>query len=273
MRAFAVASVLFLSLSALPLAAKAVSVSELPATIQSCITTGDCVVDYSGSYDSGTASAFAMVDLPSGQWNWLVRYNIISTSGQTVIGGGQNTAYSGYLWMQVASNYSAAETTHPVTLFLDKITPVPGSVFGQSGDLSYFMSTADLLAGGAYNTTSYVSYEPDGIVSEGGLSGGDILLCLAVGCQTSAQVNLLQLNYQSFGSVGIKMTGFDTSDTRGLVYSQSSSYLTGDPYTDYSASQAFYISAVPEAQVSWMFSLGLMAVFSTTRYRRKYGAR
>jgi|MudIll2142460700_1097286.scaffolds.fasta_scaffold89968_2 hypothetical protein len=266
MRVFPVTSVLLLSLSTLPFAAMAVSVAELPATIQSCISAGSCVVNYSGAYDSGTASAFEMVDLPSGQWNWLVRYNLVSPSGQTVIGGGQNTAYSGYLWMQVASNYSATETAHPVTLFLDKVTPVPGSIFGQSGDLSYFMSTADLLAGGAYNTTSYVSYEPDGIVSEGGLSG-DILLCLAVGCQTSVQLNLLQLNYQSFGSAGVSMTGFDASDKRSLVYSQNSSYLTGDPYTDYSATQAFYITAVPEPETFWMFGFGLMSLF-TVMWRR-----
>ncbi|MGA9162912.1 MAG: PEP-CTERM sorting domain-containing protein [Thiobacillus sp.] len=266
MRVFPVVSVL-LCMSALPFAAQAVSVSELPATIQSCITAGSCVVNYSGAYDSGTASAFEMVDLPSGKWNWLVRYNLVSPSGQTVIGGGLNTAYSGYLWMQVASNYSAAETAHPVTLFLDKVTPVPGSIFGQGGDLSYFMSTADLLAGGAYNTTSYVSYEPDGIVSEGGLSG-DILLCLAVGCQTNVQLNLLQLNYQSFGSAGVSMTGFEASDTRGLVYSQNSSYLTGDPHTDYSATQVFYITAVPEPETFWMLGLGLVSVAIAVRRRR-----
>lgn len=261
MRAFPVAFVLLSSLSAFPFAAQAVSVSELPASIQSCITAGTCGVNLSSSHDSGTASAFGMVDLPSGQWNWLMRYDLVPPSGQTVIGGGQNTAYGGYLWMQVADSYSAAETAHPVTAFLDKVTPVPGSIFGQSGDLSFFMPTADLLAGGAYNTITYVSYEPDGIVSEGGLSG-DILLCLAVGCQTSVQLNLVQLNYQDFGSAGIKMTSFDASDARGLVFSQSSSYLTGDPYTDYSATQTFYITAVPEPRTFWMFGFGLMSVFA-----------
>jgi hypothetical protein len=267
MRAFPVGPVLFLILSALPFAAKAVTVSELPATIQSCFAEGSCQVSLSSSYQSGTASAFLMFDGLAGKTSWLMRYNLVSPSGQAVLGGGQNTTYSGNLWMQVASNYSAAETFHPIKLFLDKVTPVPSPVFGQSGDLSYFMSTADLLAGGGYNKTSYVSYEPDGIVSEGGLSG-DILLCLAVGCQTSVQVNLLQLNYQDFGSSGIVMTGFDASDTRGLVYSKSSSYLTGDPDTDYAATQSFYITAVPEPETYWMLGIGLMSVAVAVRRRR-----
>jgi hypothetical protein len=267
MRVFPVASVLLLTLSAFPFAAQAVSFSELPATIQSCISAGSCLVDYSGgSYNSTTASAFAMVDLPSGKWNWLVRYDLTPPSGQTDINGVQSSTYGGYLWMQVANNYSAAETAHPVVLFLDKVTPVPSNLFGQSGDLSLFMTTADLLAGGAYKTISYVSYDEYGIVSTGGLSGETPGLCLAVGCQTNAQLNLVQLNYQSFGSSGIAMTGFNPTDTRGLVYSQSSSYFNGDP--PYGTTQSFYITAVPEPETFWMLGLGLVSVAIAVRRRR-----
>ncbi len=263
MRVFPVVSVLLLSLSAFPFAAQAVSVSELPSTIQSCITAGTCVVNYPGSYDSGTVSAFEMVDLPSGQWNWLVRYDLASPSGQTVIGGGQDTAYSGYLWMQVASNYSAAETAHPVTLFLDKVAPAPGTFIDQSGDLSLFMTTSDLLAGSAYRTQADPGY---GDSDAGSLSGEIPLICLAEGCQINAQLNLVQLNYQSFGSAGIAMTGFDASDTRGLVYSQSSFYFAGEP--PYGATQSFYITAVPEPETFWMLGFGLLSVAIAVRRRR-----
>lgn len=268
MRVFPVVSVLFLSLSAFSFSAKAVTVSELPATIQSCIASGTCAVDYSGSYDSGTASAFQMVDLPSGQWNWLVRYDLVAPSGQTATGGGQNTAYNGYLWMQVASNYSATETAHPVTLFLDKVTPVPASLnYSQGGDLSLFMTTADLLAGGAYSTLSYISYYDDpNFWVAGNLSGDTPGICVAVGCQASAQLNLVQLKYQSLGSSGIVMAGFDTSDTRGLVYSQSSSYDSDFSYS--STTQSFNVSAVPEAQTSLLFGFGLLAVAAVVRRRK-----
>lgn len=266
MRVFPAVSVLLLSLSTFPTAVHAVSISELPATIQSCIATGTCAVNYQSAYDSGTASAFSMFEVSGGQ-SWLMRYNLVPPSGETVIGGWQNTAYNGYLWMQVANNYSAAETAHSVTLFLDKVTPVPGPVFGQGSDLFLFMTTADLLAGGAYNTLSYISYYDDpNFVESGNLSGEVPLICLAVGCQTSAQLNLVQLNYQSFGSAGIVMAGFDADDTRGLVYSQSYAYLNG--YPPYGTTQSFYITAVPEPETFWMLGFGLLSVAIAARRRR-----
>lgn len=262
MRVFPVASVLLLSLSTFPFAAHAVSISELPTTIQSCIMAGSCGVNLSSSYQSGTASAFSMFDVSGGQ-NWLMRYSLVPPSGQTVIGGAQNTAYSGYLWMQVARNYRAAETEHAVTLFLDKVTPVPGGLFNQSGDLSLFMTTADLLAGSAYRTQADPGY---GDYDAGNLSGEIPLICLAEGCQINAQLNLVQLNYQDLGPAGISMTGFDASDTRGMVYSQSSAYFDGEP--PYGVTQSFYITAVPEPETFSMLGVGLMAVAVAARRRR-----
>lgn len=262
MRVFPIASVLLLSLSAFSFTAKAVSLSELPATIQSCITARTCGVNFSSSFDSGTASAFSITDLMSGQTNWLMRYSLVSPSGETDISGTQSNAYGGHLWMQVANSYSSSETDHAITLFLDKVTPTPGSLFGQNGDLSLFISTADLLAGSASRSQADPGY---GDYDSGSLSGEIPLICLAEGCQVTAQLNLLQLKYLSFGSAGIVMTGFDAGDTRGLVYSQSSAYFNGDP--PYGTAQAFYISAVPEANTFLMFGFGLMAVVAAVRCR------
>lgn len=262
MRAFPVASVLLLSLSAFPHVAQAISVSELPATIQSCIADGSCAVSYGGSYHSETASAFAMFSMQTGEQDWLMRYRLVSPSGEIDGEGAQTSAYGGYLWMRLASVYNAAETAHAVTLFLDKATPVPGSYYDQSGDLSLFMTTDDLLAGSAYRTQAAPGY---GDYDAGNLSGEIPLICLAEGCRVDAQLNLLQLNYESTGE-SIVMTGFDSADNRGLVYAQGSYYFDGPP--PYGTRQAFYVSAVPEVEAAWLFGIGLFGVGVATRRRR-----
>lgn len=259
MRVFPVASILLLSLSAFPYTAEAITLSELPAAIQSCIGAGNCVVGLGDAYNSGSASAFLMIDPATGKQDWLMRYGLTLPSGESNSEGVQTGTYGGYLWMQVAAAYSASETEHAVTLFLDHVTPAPGSFFGQSGDLSLFMTSADLLAGGAYRIQADPGY---GDYDVGSLTGEIPVPCLAEGCRIDAQLNLLQLNYANAGA-SIVMTGFDASDTRGLVYSQGSFYFDGDP--PYGTTQAFYISAVPEPQVSWMVGLGLLAVITAAR--------
>ncbi len=264
MRAFPVAPVLFLSASsAFPLAAQAVAVSELPASIQSCITAGSCLVDYGGSYHSATASAFTLFDTSTYKHDWLMRYALVPPSGESDSEGVQTDTYGGYLWMRAAAAYSASEAAHPVTVFLDKVTPAPDSMFDQSGDLSLLVTTADLLAGGAYSTLE--DHGEYGYVGSGSLSGEIPLICLAEGCKTEARLNLLQLNYANAGAT-IVMTGFDASDMRGLVYSQGSYYFDGEP--PYGTKQAFYITAVPEPGMAWLFGFGLLGVGAVARSRR-----
>lgn len=258
-----IASVLFLSASsAFPLAAQAVAVSELPASIQSCITAGNCVVDYGGSYHSATASAFALFDTSTYKQDWLMRYALVPPSGESDTEGVQTDTYGGYLWMQAAAAYSASETEHAVTLFLDRVVPVPGSFYDQSGDLSLSMTSADLLAGAAYRTQADPGY---GNYDSGSLSGEIPLICLAEGCKIEARLNLLQLTYANAGAT-IVMTGFDASDTRGLVYSQGAYYFDGEP--PYGTKQAFYITAVPEPGMAWLFGFGLLGVGAVARSRR-----
>ncbi len=262
MRAFPVASVLFLSLSTFPYTAEAITLSELPASIQSCIGAGNCVVGLGDAYSSGSASAFAMIDPSTGKQDWLMRYALVPPSGESDSEGAQTSIFGGYLWMQVAASYNAAEAQHAVTLFLDKVTPVPGSYIDQDGDLSLYMTSTDLLGGSAYRTMADPGY---GDYDAGNLSGEIPLICLAEGCQIDAQLNLLQLDYANTGA-SIVMTGFDASDMRGLVYSQGSYYFDGDP--PYGTTQAFYVSAIPEPGAAWLFGFGLLGVGAVARHRR-----
>lgn len=275
MRLFPVAPVLFLFSFTIPFAAQAVSVTnaDLPATIQSCVTSGSCVVNHSSTYYSGKVSAFKIFDdstrarsgtVWDGTNDWLVRYDLVAPSGETNIDNFHTQAFDGYLWMRVNGVYADAETANPVTVFLDKVAPAPDPMLFQNGDLSLFMTTADVLAGGAY--IELQDYEEYGYYSAGSLSGEVPQICLAAGCQISARLNLAQMNYQSFGTNGIYMVGFDADDTRGLVYSQSYAYLNG--YPPFSTTQSFYITAVPEPETFWMLGFGLLSVAIAVRRRK-----
>ena len=56
--------------------AATITTSDLPGSIQSCITSATCFVSNTSSYDSGTASAFQIAqNTGSGYENdWLMRY-------------------------------------------------------------------------------------------------------------------------------------------------------------------------------------------------------
>ena len=269
MRALPVATVLFLFSISIPFSAQAVSITnaQLPATIQACIMSGSCLVNHTSTYSSGQVSAFTINDDSTrarsgtvwGETNdWLVRYDLVAPSSQTNIDNVQTQTFDGYLWMRINSVYLAAETAHPVTVFLDKVTPVPEPLVNQNGDLSLFMTTADMLAGSAYIDQGF--FDEVNNYYNGSLSGEVPLICLASGCEIHARLNLVQMSYQNFGADGIYMTGFDSKDTRGLVYTQRHSYFSGEP--PYSTTQAFYITPVPEPETYLMFGFGLLSVFT-----------
>lgn len=201
--------------------------------------------------------------------SWLVRYDLAAPSGQTDIDGDLTSAYDGYLWMKIQDSYSTASNMHAITLYRDRVTPVPGNFFGQNdggaysdanGDLSLFLTTSDLLAGSAFYTYS----DPGpGSYEAGALTGELPTICLAEGCHIGATLNLVQLQYQVSGT-SIQMNFNPGFDTRGLVYQQSRGYF-GAGYSD---TQTFAISAVPEPSVLAMLGCGLGMVAFAARRRR-----
>ncbi len=263
-------ALLFLSLTfSITARAATVANSDLPGTIQSCIAAATCSVSNASSYDSGTASAFQIYQSTGSGFeaNWLMRYTLVPPSGQSRINPPLTDSFSGYLWMLAKDTYSADETAHPFTLYLDKVTPAPFNMFGQSGDMSLFMPTTDLAAGSSYRT-----YGLDGNNNSydyGNLSGEVPAPCLAEDCETSAQLNLVQLMYGNFGSV-IALTSFNPSDTRGLVFTQRSSFpCYGDPSCAINDVQSFYVSAVPLPGAVWLFSSGLAGLVGVMRRDRR----
>ena len=280
MRLIPIISVLLCSL-VVSVEARAVTVSRsaLPQTIQStlCQSSSSCSVLLNSVYSSGKVSAFSYGYTAADQ-GLLLRYDLTPPSGQTDINGNQTAAYDGYLWMRVQNSYSTAATTHAVTLYLDKVTPATAPLFGQdsyfypeyadaNGDLSLFVTTADLLAGRAYRTWLDSEGQPGGI-DAGNLQGELPVPCLAAGCEAHAEINLVQLQYQMVGT-SVQLAGFNPDDIRGLVYRQSQGYF--NPYDSSLARdtvQTFAISAVPEPSAVAMLACGLGMVAFAARRRR-----
>jgi hypothetical protein len=260
------AALLSLSLAfSIPARSATITNPDLPGSIQSCITAATCFVSNTSAYDSATASAFQIYqNVGSGvENNWLMRYALVPPSGQSRINPTQTNSFSGYLWMLIKSTYTATESAHPLTLYLDKVTPAPFSMFGQYGDLSMTMTTADLVSGSGYRT-----YGLDGnndSYDDGSLSGNVPLPCVAEGCEAHAQLNLVQLIYEDYGT-NIALTSFNSSDPRGLVYEQRSSFpCYGDPSCAINDVQSFYVSAVPIPAAAWLFGSGLLCLIGVSR--------
>lgn len=239
--------------------AAVIGFSDLPGTIQSCVTDASCSVSFNSTYDSGTVSAFEITE--GAETNFLVRYTLAPPSAQTRLDPPLNEDLSGYLWMGVKFQYSASETDHPVTLFLDKVAPVPFSMFNQSGDLSLLVTTADLIAGSASRLSGLdVNNQP---FDSGNLSGEIPLSCVAETCEIGAMLNLVQLSYVDFGASGIFLQAFNPSDARNLVYAQHESFDGQDfPFNN---TQSFNIPAVPLPGAFWLFASGLVALIGARR--------
>jgi hypothetical protein len=248
--------------------AATVANADLPGSIQSCIAAATCFVSNTSAYDSGTASAFQIVQNTGSGFenNWLMRYSLVPPSGQSRLDPPVNDSFSGYLWMLAKNSYSATETAHPFTLYLDKASPAPFSMFGQSGDLDLFMPTADMVTGSSYRTYG-IDYSLNSY-DFGNLSGEVPLPCLAEGCETHARLNLLQLAYGDFGST-IMLTGFNSSDARGQLFTQYETFpCYGDPSCAIHDVQSFYVSAVPIPGTVWLFGTGLSVLAGIRRRNR-----
>lgn len=252
-----------LTFSATAARAATINTSDLPGPIQSCIAAATCFVNDASSYDSGTASAFQITQ-STGSGNesdWLMRYNLVPPSGQSGTNWFPTESYSGYLWMLAKTSYSTAESDHAFTLYLDMVSPTPDNMGFQNGVINLLMPTTDVLAG-----TSYRTYGLDingNSYDYGNLGGNIAAACVAAGCDAHAQINLAQMTYVNFGPV-IYLAAFDPADTRGLIYTQSSSYSG----SNLNGVQSFYISAVPVPAAVWLFGSGLLGLFGVVCRRK-----
>lgn len=266
------------------LPAVTISVGELPAEIQACRMAGTCTVPLTSFIDvpntSGSAShggtiapyAMSAFYMASGaNFSYLLRYNLVEPSVALV----EDTVQplSGNVWLLVNSQYATGVSTPTVSLYLDRVNPLPPNLLpGHMGGLNLDISlnTNALLGGTAHQSisccsdTSYL-----GNMSIAGSYGSEALLpCVADGCYASAQLNLLYLLFSDTDGDGILQTDFNPLDNRARLFTVQ----TYDPYGGLEglgsgSSVSYYVSTVPLPPALYLFASGMLLLARRKRTR------
>lgn len=281
-----------LTIGALTFSAHAVSINiaDLPNAVQSCISTSQCFVNTSSSFEqqvsaTNSIAAFQWTDLSSGTPvnKYLIRYQLDSGSSNVYSGVDsygnptptQTTSLSGNLWMGINSSYAISApdlSTQYATmnLFLDQTQVDTNSNAwlqppSPDGVLTLRMNYTDLLNGSAFSAATCCS---NGGIITGSLQTSDgfggwqsALPCLADGCSSSAMLNLIDLQYTLSGPGATLL--FNSTDTRGLLYTTT----LNDPYSG-DGTSTYLVAPVPVPASAWLFVSGLFGLISAVRHRR-----
>jgi hypothetical protein len=247
--------------------ATTITFSDLPASVQSCST---CIVNTTSTYDLTSVSVFQVIN-PSSQ-DWLIRYRLGTSSAQSFTWlypfethVNSYDQLSGYLWLSVQSQYSSTETSHPFTLYFDKITPLPNLIVNSNSngtDLILTMPTTDLLAGSSFYYAEFTDYSHG---YQNGSLGGQLPQMVATPpSYANAQLDLVGLTYNDFGSY-IGFAGVNPADTRSVVYTQGSGFASPNPLDAFDALQTYDLSSVPLPGAIWLFGSSLIGLFGVMR--------
>jgi hypothetical protein len=260
----------------------AITVTDLPGQLQTCIGNSSCAVTTASALvDYGNMQAYAYTDLSGGSpmTGYALRYALTSPSGRNVTDGGF-TSYTGYVWLTVYDSYDLSADSNLVAVYTDTVTPTPANLLiGDSNglDIAIDMQNTALLSGNGYRLIGLdadLNTIDQGTMTLLGDRGFNALLpCLAEGCSSQATLNLLYLSVVSSG--GIAFLNFNAADTRSLLY-QVSLYdpygydLATDDYTGILDTQSYYINAVPLPAAAWLFGSGLLGLVGITRRKKTY---
>lgn len=244
-------------------AATIIGAGDLPTVIQSCVATLNCNVTPKSVFDQGGTSAFHFNE--GGTDKWLMRYALFAPSGEN------GTPATGYLWMSANQQYAAAESYHKVTLYTDAVTPAPTNLWSGNSNpkaLTLGLSTADLVAGSGFLLAGLdannMSFSSGNLQTYGNFGTSGLVPCAAEGCRVHAQLNLTHLRYFALGS-GQLVGVFNPTDSRALLYSQSSDY-SGSP--SYHVTQEYFVQPVPLPASVLLFASSLVGLTRFVRRRR-----
>lgn len=240
-----------------------ISAGDLPADIQSCGFAGTCsvntnsITDISNSSGGLAMSAFTMSR--NGTLEYLLQYNLVVPSGDD----GNTTAYNGSVWLAVAQQYNLSTNNHLMSLYLDKVLPQPVNLLGGVSDglnLDILVDSQGLLNGSLFQSIGCCD-PPFGIdlgnmFIQGDFGGGALLPCAADGCEVTATLDLLFLDYIDVG--GVALASINPGDSRSRLFSVSSSF-------EGTRTQSYYVSAVPVPAAVWLFTTGLIGLIGLAR--------
>lgn len=260
---FAAAVAAFL-ISSSAQAAILVQNSELPTAMQ-------------GSFGSMAVSTFATTNMAAFGYTensvakWLIRYGVTTPSHEAYssydslngTSSSSTTPFTGYLWLSANQSYNLADASHQFTLFTDKVSPTPLSLWG-SNSATFNLNSLALLAGSGFEQTNYNNGAYDSLGTmysyPGTQWGGWFWACIE--CDNSVQFNLIMLKYFDFG--GTAQLAFDASDSRALLFKQSDytpDFGSGTSFHE----QDYYVQPVPLPAALWLFASGLIGIGTITR--------
>jgi len=250
--------------------ARSISITDLPSQLQSCMGSGDCIVDTSVPFLAfGQMEAYSFADnlLGSPVTGYALRYSLLPPSGEG------STPYGGELWLTVQSSYDLSLDSNLVTVYTDTVSPQPNNIlFGDSNglDIDVAMSNTALLSGsgfelGGLDANNMVIYQAN--MSLQSDFGGDALLpCAAEGCSATADLNLIYINYVQSGNTATLQ--INPGDSRSLLYELTSGYDESPENGGYFTSQAYYVAAVPLPPAVWLFGTGLLSLVGMARRKK-----
>ena len=259
--------ILSLAATAPPAAATTLPLGDFPQAVQDGVAAGASLSDFIPG-DANGRSAFRYEPV-GGAPELLLRYPLDPASRQvnrSDDGMGSwttvTTPLTGYIWLEAPASLPPDPFTPvPFTLYTDFVTPTPANLWvGGNGspNLPMTMPQFDALAGGASfvsgldaNNVPYVSGD---LRTVGWFRGEGLLPCVAEGCEVSAELNLVELDYTS----GIPGFPFDPTDPRPLLYRQNSQYPGSGGWD---ITQSYYVAPVPEPGSALLVisTLGLLA--------------
>jgi len=258
--------------------ARAIALSDLPAQLQACIGSHDCVVDTSSGpvASIGTMESYRFYDNLSGTptTGYALRYNLLPPSGlydYSVLG----QSYAGDVWLTVQDTYSLAADSNRVTVYTDTVSPLPWNLFyGDSDglDIAIDLTNPALLSGAGFeiigldNQNGSIYKANMTLLSDSG-AGNALLPCLAEGCLSTARLNLLYLSFMDAGN-GTATLIFNPADTRALLYQITNQYNESPSNGGFDFRQSYYVATVPVPAAFWLFLSGLVMLGGRLRLFR-----